>query len=38
MNHPVKFLDRENKTQLAPAPFSDFLELLGEKKKFSLKE
>ena len=27
MNHPGKFLDRDNKTKLAPASFSDFLEL-----------
>ena len=37
MNYPIIFLDRNNKTKLAPASFSYFLELLWEKNKFSLK-
>ena len=28
MNHPIMFLDRDNKTKLVPASFSYFLELL----------
>ena len=30
MNHPIKFLDGDNKKKLVPASFSDFLELLWE--------
>ena len=33
MNHPIMFLDRDNKTKLMPASFSYFLQLLGEKNK-----
>ena len=33
MNHPIMFLDRDNKEKLVPASFSYFLELL-EKNKF----
>ena len=28
MNHPIKFLDQDNKMKLVPASFSHFLELL----------
>ena len=31
MNHPIMFLDGDNKTMLVPAFFSYFLELLREK-------
>ena len=31
MNHPIMFLDGDNKTKLVPASFSYFLELLREK-------
>ena len=32
MNHPIMFLDQDNKMKLVPASFSYFLELLfGEK-------
>ena len=34
MNHPIMFLDRDNKGKLVPASFSYFLELLLEKNKF----
>ena len=34
MNNPIIFLDRDNKTKLAPASFCYFLELLLEKNKF----
>ena len=34
MNHPIMFLDRDNKGKLVPAPFPYFLELLWEKSKF----
>ena len=33
MNHPIMFLDRDNKAKLVPASFSYFLELLWEKNK-----
>ena len=31
MNHPIMFLDRDNRTKLLPASFSYFLELMREK-------
>ena len=34
MNHPIMFLERDNKGKLVPASFSYFLELLWEKNKF----
>ena len=34
MNHPIIFLDRDNKEKLVLASFSYFLELLQEKNKF----
>ena len=34
MNHPIMFLERDNKGKLVPASFSYFLELLREKNKF----
>ena len=37
MNHPIMFLDQDNKTKLVPACFSYFFELLLEKNKFYLK-
>ena len=38
MNHPVMFLDRDNKMNLVAASFSYFLKLLYEGKiNFSLK-
>ena len=37
MNHPILFVDRDNKTKLVPASFSCFLELSSEKIKISLK-
>ena len=38
MNHPIMFLERSNKTKLAPASFSYYSGLLREKNKFELKE
>ena len=37
MDCPIKFLDGDNKSKLVSASFSDFLELLWEKNKFSLR-
>ena len=37
MNHPIMFLDRDNKMKLVSATFSYFLELRWEKNKFLLK-
>ena len=34
INHPIMFLDRKNKTKLAAASFSYFLELLWKENKF----
>ena len=34
MNHPIMFLERDNKTKLEPASFYYFVELLWEKNKF----
>ena len=36
MNHPIMFLDQNNKTRLAAAPFSYFFNSY-ERKKISLK-
>ena len=33
-NHPIMFLNRDNKTKLVPGSFSYFLEILWEKNKF----
>ena len=38
MNHPIMFLDRDNKTKFVRASLSNFLELLSEKNKFYLKK
>ena len=38
MNHPIMFLDRDNKTKLVPAIFPNILGLLLEKNKFYLKK
>ena len=38
VNHPIMFLDRDNKMKLVPASFSYILELLLEKNKFYLKK
>ena len=38
LNHPIMFLDRDNKMKLVPASFSYILELLLEKNKFYLKK
>ena len=38
MNHPIMFLDRDNKTKLVPASFTYFIFIFYEKKiNFSLK-
>ena len=37
MNHPIMFLDRENKTTLVPASFFYFLELYERKVYFNVK-
>ena len=37
MNHPVLFVDWDNKTRLVPALFSSFSELSWEEIKISLK-
>ena len=37
MNHPIMFLDRDNKTKLVPASFSYFLELNERKMNFNLR-
>ena len=37
MNHPIKFLDRYNKTKLVPVFISYFLELYQKKINFNLK-
>ena len=38
MNHPIMFLDRDNKTKLVPASFTYFIFNFYEKKiNFSLK-
>ena len=34
MNHPIMFLDRDNKRRFAQASFSYYLELLWQKNKF----
>ena len=34
MNNPIMFLKRDNKTELVPASFFYFLELLLKKNKF----
>ena len=34
MNHPIMFLDRDNKMKLAPDFFHYFFEFLSEKNKF----
>ena len=38
MNHPIMFLDGDNKTKLAPVSLYYFLQLLCEKIKFQLKK
>ena len=38
MNHPIMFLDWDNKAKLVPASFSYFLELFWEKIKYYLQK
>ena len=38
MNHPIMFLDRDNKTKFVPAPFSYFLDSYERKTNFNKKK